>query len=363
MSQANAASKPLKTMKQIAADLGLSVQAVSLALNNRKGVSEETRRRVLRRAKDVGYTPDAGLRALADFRTRTRRAATRWNQVALVHNWLSDSAFFADPFYCLWFRELNEAAKARGIEIQPQWLGPTGERVAKVFRALRNRGIHGVFVAPAGLTPEEPRLALPRGAFQFVTFGPEHLFPDLHTVQFDFYGNLRTAYQALKMRGHSRIGLLYSREQGWRTGHAWRAAYHIETTLAEPSNAPQEPLEIGLHDSPPAARKALLAWLRKHRWDALISSLPEAADWAAAAGRQLPVAHLNASGKCLPGIDLNLPQMARTGVELLALEMLRSLQHEQGPPFRVHIPGRWVDAGKREPTPESLATTSGIHPQ
>ena len=43
------------TMKEIAERLNLSVNAVSLALNDRAGVSEETRRLVLNAAEEMGY--------------------------------------------------------------------------------------------------------------------------------------------------------------------------------------------------------------------------------------------------------------------------------------------------------------------
>ena len=43
------------TMKDIAVKLGLSINAVSLALNDRVGVSEETRRQVLSVAEELGY--------------------------------------------------------------------------------------------------------------------------------------------------------------------------------------------------------------------------------------------------------------------------------------------------------------------
>lgn len=43
------------SMKEIASELHLSINAVSLALNNRPGVSEETRRAVIEKAKETGY--------------------------------------------------------------------------------------------------------------------------------------------------------------------------------------------------------------------------------------------------------------------------------------------------------------------
>jgi DNA-binding LacI/PurR family transcriptional regulator len=47
--------KKRATMRDIAASLGVSVNAVSLALNDRKGVSEETRLKVLKAADKLGY--------------------------------------------------------------------------------------------------------------------------------------------------------------------------------------------------------------------------------------------------------------------------------------------------------------------
>lgn len=43
------------TAKELARQLGLSAAAVSMALNNKPGVSEQTRERVIRAAKDAGY--------------------------------------------------------------------------------------------------------------------------------------------------------------------------------------------------------------------------------------------------------------------------------------------------------------------
>lgn len=43
------------TMKQIAELHGVSVNAVSLALNNKPGVSDEMRSKILRTAEETGY--------------------------------------------------------------------------------------------------------------------------------------------------------------------------------------------------------------------------------------------------------------------------------------------------------------------
>ena len=57
------------TMKTIARDLGVSVVTVSKVLHNHADISPETRKRVLRRMKEVNYQPNLSARALSTGRT------------------------------------------------------------------------------------------------------------------------------------------------------------------------------------------------------------------------------------------------------------------------------------------------------
>ncbi len=56
-------------MKDIASDLGVSLMTVSKALRNHSDISEETRRRVLKRARELKYQPNWIARSLATRRT------------------------------------------------------------------------------------------------------------------------------------------------------------------------------------------------------------------------------------------------------------------------------------------------------
>ena len=57
------------TMKDIARDLGIAVITVSKVMRNKDDVSDETRKRVLDRVKEVNYTPNLAARALVTGRS------------------------------------------------------------------------------------------------------------------------------------------------------------------------------------------------------------------------------------------------------------------------------------------------------
>ena len=59
------------TIADIAREAGVSTGAVSYALNNRPGVSEATRARILAIASDLGWAPSSAARSLSGARTET----------------------------------------------------------------------------------------------------------------------------------------------------------------------------------------------------------------------------------------------------------------------------------------------------
>jgi DNA-binding LacI/PurR family transcriptional regulator len=66
-----APDKPRRpTIDDVAARAGVSSAAVSFAVNGRPGVGEDTRRRILAAAEDLGWRPSASARALTEARSR-----------------------------------------------------------------------------------------------------------------------------------------------------------------------------------------------------------------------------------------------------------------------------------------------------
>jgi DNA-binding LacI/PurR family transcriptional regulator len=336
------------TLKDIAAALGLSVPTVSMALRGHREIAAVTSERVKAKAAEMRYQPDPAMRALADYRTRQRSTSSRWNRVALLHDWPSVEAWRTHYFYGGWRAQLEAVAAERGVVIEEHWLGGGGEHAKAVFRILRHRSITGLLLAPPGLTGDPVEISVPPGhSFQVVTFGPEHLYRQFHTVQFDYYENLRLAWSKLWEKGHRRIGLLHRKLQGWRTGQAWRAAFHIEKL--EAGWKPGEMMPLMLDGANEAEdRTAYLDWLRHDQYDAVISSIYEVEEWNRSIARPPAVAFFNVLRAEQQGIDINVGQLIRSAFELLCVEMQQTLVERHDLPFRVHIPGRWVDAGEAE---------------
>lgn len=59
------------TLKQIAEELGVSAMTVSRAINNRTNVDEKTRKRVLEKARSMGYTPNHIAKSLVSQKSYT----------------------------------------------------------------------------------------------------------------------------------------------------------------------------------------------------------------------------------------------------------------------------------------------------
>lgn len=325
-------------LKDVAAEAGLSVQAVSMALRGHKRIAKATRQRVAGIAARMGYQADPALSALSRYRTDSSRSGRKWETVGLVSDWSQAEWFRGIPSFERLNTALHAEARERGITLESCWLGHYGRNGTAAFRRIYNKGIRGIIVCPPAQGDKPRPVIIPRKDFHIVTFGPEHIYPDYHVVQFDFYENLRLAWAKLWQRGCRRIGLVLKPDFGWRTGEAWLAAWMAEMHIAGISQQDLPPCFV---DTSP--QKTVQDWINAYCPDAIITILREVKDWIQSNTGRVPVALLTAlaPGEC--GINIDPEKAARAAFELLLLEMQRALVSETQFNLRIHIPGRWVD--------------------
>lgn len=121
------------TLKGLAAIIGISPTAVSMALNGRPGVSDELRERVRAVAEEQGYRPNFAARAL-----RVERS----NMLGLISRNLSN------PGYLRLIDGFSGAAEERGYQVLIATSDLDQARETNMIRAMANRHLDGLAIAP-----------------------------------------------------------------------------------------------------------------------------------------------------------------------------------------------------------------------
>ncbi len=169
------------TNRDIAQLAGVSPAAVSIAINGKPGISEETRRRILAIAREQNYLPGPGPRPAAEDRTRYIAALFRTD----AH--LEDQQFYADLAI-----NAMVTCRERGYTLVITYI--TGEDgVIELPPAVRNGEMDGVLV----FGDQEPSLfvELNRLRVPFVVLDSSSRTKNLIRVSVDY---TQAAYQATR---------------------------------------------------------------------------------------------------------------------------------------------------------------------
>lgn len=131
------------TMKDIAQRLGLSINTVSHAINDREDISKATKLKVRQTAKEMGYLPNLSARGL-------RQGLTR--MVAILYDNL------LNPYYSVMTMYLNECLSQHGYS----FMTFTSKHFdKKSLDSMSMRGVDGIisFLEPYGI--DETNIAIP----------------------------------------------------------------------------------------------------------------------------------------------------------------------------------------------------------
>ncbi|MGX9348273.1 LacI family DNA-binding transcriptional regulator [Microbacterium sp. KNMS] len=243
------------TISDIAARAGVSIGAVSFALNGRKGVSEETRARVLRVADEMGWAPASSARSLAEARTETFGLVLARDPRNLG----------VEAFYMKFFAGLESELAERSYSLLLQVV-PTPEAAYATLSKWHSSGrVDGIILTDLEL--DDPRIGLSkaRNALPTVVVGDPAVSGGLTTVWTDDATSMRSAVGHLREHGHTRIARV--------SGLAALAHTSIrdDAFVAEMTRAGLEPTLVHTDYSPEDGARATRALLTSpHRPTALI---------------------------------------------------------------------------------------------
>jgi len=183
------------TIKDVASKAGVSLSTVSLVLNNKKNVSEETRLNILSAIEELNYYPRRVARGLASKTT---------GNIGFI---LTDDHFSqAEPFYTKIFLGTEFEARKYHYYVLLTTVDKSFRRNKHIPRFLLEKNVDGIILAgrvPSGLIDYVRETGLP---FVIVDFLPKS--GPVSTVLID---NLQGAYKAashLIQSGHKRIAFV-----------------------------------------------------------------------------------------------------------------------------------------------------------
>jgi LacI family transcriptional regulator len=184
---------PPPTMRQIAAELGVSVTTVSKVLNKAPDIGEMTRARVLAYIADHGYRPNAVARSLTLSRTST---------IGVVIPDLMHS-FFVEILVAM-----DAVVAPRGYRLLLCASGENAGKERTELEALAERRVDGLVAAPAHATENEDHLAMlmDRGVALVMMDRDDHPAIACHRVLADDLQVGWLATEHLIGRGHMVIG-------------------------------------------------------------------------------------------------------------------------------------------------------------
>ena len=183
------------TIKDLAAELGLSITTISRALNGYSDVGEKTRKRVADAAQQMGYRPNRNAQRLVTKRT---------HNIAWVQS--DNDRKFVDPHFVEVMAGVLRGARAGTYDIVMS--GDTPDRELSIYdRYVNDSSVDGFIVD----LPREgdPRISyLLEAGRPFVVHGREARSAEYGWVDIDNYGNFYNLTRLLIANGHRHIAFV-----------------------------------------------------------------------------------------------------------------------------------------------------------
>ncbi len=276
--------KKKKTKKVSLGDIarlaGVSIFSVSCALKNKPGVGPATRARILRLAKELGYTPNA---RLVNLMTQVRKTTS---QDLLPIAWLN-TAYEKDAWHrYLFHTPYLEGAQARaldlGYRIEEIWTHEPGMTMRRLARILYQRRIEGVVI-----TFPARHFRLDWDHLAAVALGASLLAPKLHRVTADLNFNLQLALKSLGRLGYRRIGICLAWQVDSASHYSIRATARdlsFQLIRQETSSTPALPAQRATAKN----EAEVVAWMKRHRPEVIVGHDPILKKWLEKAGIAFP---------------------------------------------------------------------------
>lgn len=182
----------MTTIKDVAAEAGVSIKTVSRVINNEPGVSESTRRRVNKTIQKLEYVPNLSAQ-------RLKRGRSELFALVLPR--------VESPYAIKLFASILSEARQRGYSILVLESSQEGASANTEYigRVIKNHRVDGLIVAPPGTDNVELMRYLKLNNIPYVTIDPNLLNEHPFSVESTDRIGANEATRYLISLGHKRI--------------------------------------------------------------------------------------------------------------------------------------------------------------
>ena len=310
------------TLRDVAADAGVSHMTVSRVLRGVEVVTPKTAERVKASIERLGYRPDPALSSLAHRRKRLARVREVGADIGFLD--CDGSAFTASVAAAA-----EREAAWYGHKLERLSLPPTAEARRALSRRLAHRRIEGLIIGPAPETLDLTDWDWTRFAAVAVGILPHR--PALHAVSMEYFQAFLTAEAELRKVGE-RPGLCLRAMIDARSGRRWTAASLSCDGLPPP---------LIFEDLADLA-KQLPAWIRRHRVTYVLTTETAHEPLLLKAGLRLGYLGTYNAPEGVDHLSLNTEDLGRETARLLHHALLRRDFGPPETPLSVGVRARWV---------------------
>jgi len=267
-------------MKDIAEKVGMHVSTVSLALKDSPRITEETKKKILATARELGYQRNPYLSTLMKSR-RVRRVPQSSPVIGYITFHESREGWKEQHVEYEFFEGCRTMAQSRGYTIEDFWIKEPGMSSKRFSDILFNRGIQGIILGPSKELDAHVDLEWDR--FSAVAIGHSIHYPQLHRVTNNHFLSTLRVMDYCQLIGVKRVGFAVRKIHTVRLQHRWLGAYLAKR------------LELKLdHDVEPFITDewslgAILKWYHRNKPKVIIGPFGSSiGNWLESAGISIP---------------------------------------------------------------------------
>ncbi|MEM6821746.1 MAG: LacI family DNA-binding transcriptional regulator, partial [Verrucomicrobiota bacterium] len=246
------------TLQNVADKAGVSAATVSRSLREDPNQASNTRKRIQKIAKEMGYEFNPMVSQTMSLVRRQRDSLQRGN-LAYVNPCLYERELENSIRY---FHGAKKRAKAYGYQVEHLWYNRqkmTGKRFHEILVA---RGIRGILVAP--LYEFTETIDIRWNQFACVIYGLTLERPVLHRTTDDHAEGMHLALEKLREKGYRRIGFVTEERMEKQSRHIWLSVFYWDLQN-RPRAERVPPLQIGMRSI-----NQMKAWYEKHKPEVVI---------------------------------------------------------------------------------------------